>query len=424
LFKAASAIDVLHSEVSFDMSNQTINRLEELRSAAIAKQRTLAAKVETERRDFTASELAQVDERDGEITNYTERLADEYKADERARMADTSRGRAGGIIRTSRQSAGGRMDREGMEPLERATRAMFDSFLEQRALDTGSAAGPFSSVLNYADCWPALSAKSISIQSGIQTIDIRETSANLPAGTSYTSASFSAELGTAIAADDGFGVSKVTPTRIERLAIVSNDVLETSAFDARRVIVDAMLADISASIDSAVFLGAVGGPAGLINLSGHGTVTGGSVSDLTYFVAAAGTAMVNNSDVRAWAMSPQTWTKLATIQIGGSADKRPLISSDVNAPGAAISGSILGQPIFTSTTFGTAISVVAYDPKEIYLVRRIPESQFAESAGPGLELWIDPLTLMAQNQVRLLLRARVALYVPRPASVVVINTLS
>ena len=407
------------------MSNQTINRLEELRAAAIAKQRGLMETCEREKRDLTKAELAQVDERDGEITQWTERLADEYKLDERARMADTARGRAGALIRTDRQSAGGRVDREGMEPIERATRALFDGFLEQRDISTGSAAGPFSSTLDWADVWPALAAKSITVASGIRTIDITETSVNLPFGTSYADATWYAEGGTATSADDGFDVSKITPVRVERLATVSNDALETTAFDSRRVITDAMLASIAAQIDKCVFVGGVSpAPAGLIALTGRGQVTGGAVTDLSYFVAAQGTAFAANSGITAWATSPASWTKLATVQIGGSADKRPLLSSDVNTPGGAVGGSILNHPLYVSTTFGTAVSAVGFDPAEVYLVRRTVQNSFAQAAGPALEMMIDPWTLMAQNQTRILIRSRVALFVPRPASVVVINTLS
>lgn len=404
--------------------NQYIERVTELRRAAVEKSRALMAKAETEKRDLNPSELSQADSLDGEIGDLTEKLNDFLDLDIRARNSDTVRGRAGQLIRTDRQSAGGRESREGLAPLDRATRALFDPYFEKRATDTGSQIGPFSSTLDWADVWPALAPKSITAASGIRTIDINETAVNLPAGTALTPAAWSAELGTATAADDLFGVSRIVPVRVERLAIVSHDALETTAFDARRVIVDAMMADIGAMIDQAVFIGAAGGPSGLINLTGRNTVTGGTVSDLTYFVQAAGSAFSANSSIQAWATSPASWTKLATVQIGGSADKRPLLSSDSNTPGGAVAGSILNHPIYVSTTFGTAVCAVGFDPAEVYLVRRNVQNPWADQVGPALELIVDPFTLLASNQVRFLVRSRVALYVPRPASVTVITTIA
>ena len=82
-----------------------VDRLIELRAEAVSRQRALMAQAETEKRDLTAEEIANVDLTDKAITDYGESIQHFQDMDARAVAADSVRETAGKLIRTDRQSS-------------------------------------------------------------------------------------------------------------------------------------------------------------------------------------------------------------------------------------------------------------------------------------------------------------------------------
>ena len=82
-----------------------VDRLITLRMEAVDRQRALMAQAETEKRDLSPEELANVDATDKAITDYGESIAHFQEMDARALAADTVRDTAGKLIRTDRQSS-------------------------------------------------------------------------------------------------------------------------------------------------------------------------------------------------------------------------------------------------------------------------------------------------------------------------------
>lgn len=82
-----------------------VERLITLRKEAVDRQRALMAQAETEKRDLSAEELANVDATDKAITDYGESIAHFVDMDARAVAADAVRETVGKLIRTDRQSS-------------------------------------------------------------------------------------------------------------------------------------------------------------------------------------------------------------------------------------------------------------------------------------------------------------------------------
>ena len=164
----------------------------------------------------------------------------------------------------------------------------------------------------------------------------------------------------------------VVPTKLAVLSKISNELANDSSPAAATIIGQGMARDIARKIDAAFFASTTQyGPSGLLSLTDHQTVDGGSLTDLDPFAEAISKAEGVGSTVTAFVASATDALHLSQLKAfdGATQSNQPLLSS-----GDATSTTkrqILGVPLHVVPDGVVADGVIwALDQAKTYVVMR------------------------------------------------------
>ena len=165
----------------------------------------------------------------------------------------------------------------------------------------------------------------------------------------------------------------VVPTKLAVLSKISNELANDSSPAAAQIIGQGMARDIARKIDAAFFANTTQyGPSGLLSLTDHQTVDGGSLTDLDPFAEAISKAEGVGSTVTAFVASANDALHLSQLKAfdGATTSNQPLLSSTGDAT-APTKRQILGVPLHVVPDGVVADGVIwALDQSKTFVVMR------------------------------------------------------
>lgn len=350
-----------------------MKQIEQLKAAAkraLEGARAIVAAADKDTRGMTAAELA----------DYETRMQ-EFEALELAIREAESRGGTGAAAGDRALAA--RTDDGRMGGDEFRGRGFLPSMREYRALASGtdSAGGVLVPVDTSKQVFDRLRPASVVLSAGCTVIPIdRETT--LPVIGASVTAAFVAENGEISASDMTFAGKTLTPRKLSALQRASNELLQDSMPEARKVIEFDLVKKLAEALDSAFIAGDgnAPNPRGLRNTQSANVVymgTDGGVLTLDAILQAIGRLEAANAKPGAILMHPRDFQNLKAAKTGISGDNRYLIAAD---PSGAFNKSLFGVPVFTSSQVPTnevrggsgavCSSVIVFDPSQVVIGRR------------------------------------------------------
>ena len=330
--------------------------------------------------------LEQSERYGGDLNAQIENAREHMQNDENIRAGDAARAKFAPIFENN--SDGPRSELDAYP----ATRALFAGtdygiqwgIPEARAVDTTTGSNAILSTGYAGEFFGAISRQSVLLNTnpGPAVFYTDTTNFHLAASTAFAGASWVAEGGTATAADEGVTGVVITPDKLMRYQIVSNEALDDGQFPVLESLSNELFRSFAVAIDTAAYgtAGSTnGGVVPLLTNAGAGTasLSNAAITNLDPFVATAGSALSAGNQLTdlVWVTGAGVWQSGNTAHIAGTAsnaDVRPLFLSDLNSGGAAVSGSILGRPWYvtasTGMAAGTASDALLYDPTELAVV--------------------------------------------------------
>ena len=396
------------------MNDNDLARLREQHAGVLGRRQAIVTTAAAESRDLRRAEARELTQLESDAASRKAQIAHLEELEARTNAPGSFTATVEPHLRAARESM---YERDSFTAGSGDPLAIFKgTILEQRSTLTSSNSSALATTGYFTDLIPSLQGESVLLSAGVRTFQTDSTSYVIPTSTAAAAVSWVSEGGTASATDATYAAVTATPAKLVCVSEFSSEVLEDASFSLREAAANEIYRSMSYAVDAVAFGTAATPFPGLgLNAAG-GTVTpsGGTVLNLDPFVTAAGSAMAQNVPLSSltWVSNPIVWQRLGGIHIGGTAyDVRPIIQTDVNTGGAALStSSLIGRPWFLTTAAnaagGTAFAL-GFDPSKIALTTR-----------REFNLVVDPYSKAEQGLVRFIATLRASVNALQPKAVV------